>query len=141
MRHTSCRRARLRSEPRPSGSGYALSDILNLRSPQDIVSKVPAEFIRSSQIDLAADYFGELTLHRRQSEITNTAIRFEFHQDIDVARVRKAIGEHRAKKREPPDTVAPAEFGDLRLGYSNLRRRHTTILRALAATDGPMSRP
>jgi hypothetical protein len=34
-----------------------------------------------------------------------------------------------AKKRELPDAIAPAEFGDLRLVYSNLRRRHTTVLR------------
>jgi len=33
----------------------SLSDILNPRSPQDILAKVPAEFIRSSQIDLAAE--------------------------------------------------------------------------------------
>jgi len=103
----------------------SLSDILNPRSLKDILSKVPAEFIRSSQIDLAADHRGEITLHGRQPEITNTAIGFEFDEDVDVTRVRKAIGEHGAKKREPPDAVAPAEFGDLRLGYSNLRRRHT----------------
>jgi hypothetical protein len=70
---------------------------LNLRSPQDIVSKVPAEFIRSSQIDLAADYFGELTLHRRQSEITNTAIRFEFHQDLDWPHDIRAYIERRVE--------------------------------------------
>jgi len=63
---------------------------LNPRSLQDILSKVPAEFIRSSQIDLAAKYRGELTLHRRQSQITNTAIWFEFHEDVDVTRVRKS---------------------------------------------------
>jgi len=114
----------------------SLSDILNPRSLQDILSKVPAEFIRSSQIDLAADHCGELTLHRRQSEITNTAIRFEFHEDVDVARVRKAIGEHRAKKREPPDAVAPAEFGDLRLRrLAAYQRRQLPLERTQAASS------
>jgi len=38
----------------------------------------------------------------------------ELHENVDIALGTKVVPQDRAEEREPPDVIAPAEFGELR---------------------------
>ena len=103
----------------------SLSDILNLRSPHHIISKIVAQLVWRPQIHLPAEQLGKLTLHYCEPEITYPFIQLEFHEDIHIARLGKPVGQHGTKQSQLSDSAAAAEIGDFRSRWREctLRRR------------------
>ena len=91
--------------------------ILQLRSTQDLVAKVPAQVVRRAQVDLAAAVEArQLRLHRGKPDQAWFHSGREFDQQVDVAvRLRRA-SQHGAEQRKALDVVPLAAIRERRCG-------------------------
>ena len=95
------------------------SGILLLALGKDVLTEVPAEFGRSSQVHLPPEHFRQLQLQPRHAEESGGLPRLELDEKVDITVGSEVASEDRAKERESANSVPPAEARESPPGYFN----------------------
>src|SRR3954470_13946862 len=89
--------------------------ILHLGAPQHLVANPAVEKLGRDEIDTpAVEKSRKLILEPDEPE-TRYMPGLELYEDVDIALRTEVFPQNGAEEREPPDVIAPAEFGEQRL--------------------------